>query len=820
MKKKHILKYISLFLCIGTLSYTIFSIFYNPSYVFYDTNLDKIIKNLQSFYKLPNYEKSLQKSQLIEKFYNQSSFKEPFLKYVYASLKCNNKTDNEINNYINNLINKMYKSNDYVNELFNLIADWNDIVNVLFNQKNDNATYLKTIFEDVLNNFFSVYYNPKETRPGNWWYWEIGIPKKIAIVLSFIPEIYSFNEYKLWTNTIIEFTNNYLKQNGGNLLDISIPRFIAFSLNKSINASKLIKYVFKNSLSLSFNFEHKNGTFYYDGSFLEHGSVPYFGGYGVVWLEGINEYKFILENTDYDLRKQNDFENFFKIIEVAIMPYMYDLAFSASLTGRGISREGYNEREKGNVILTKLLNFINIAPDKYKNRLINFILSNIDSDEAKKYISNELKEFEKNNKFQVINKREIPNNWNELHRFTNEPNIMFGVDNFNHNNKMWFAKNQDRYVVQKNNFSITIPLVSQRTMQSENMNNENFFWYYYANGNTMINKRNVKSYSWDYFLGIDPFKMPGTSSIYEFNNENMTLDQINANATKSRYLWKNVNKGYSNGITLDKYGFITSNISNYDEKLWTNKNYVIIDDAIFILGKVNKTKELDKDILTTVSNDNVKENISKESIVLNNKNIDKYTSNNIEYYILENLDAIKHQNIQRSVNNQTNNLSISPGISKFNFSEIYYNHSTNNNPLFCYIISPDKNTNVSKIISNLKYEINDNYSIIQYKNDLNKEYFFIQSKIKNQEIKINNSLKIQLNEETSCILEKSGNNYKMIISPNFNTKKYKFKLIGNIKVTNKNKNNEITNDKSSFLVDTRKITTDVLHNSWLEFIIN
>lgn len=784
-----------------------------------EDNVHKIIKNLQKFYSLPTYNETLlNKVNRIQSYYNSNNQQTPFLKYVYAVLKSNNKDDAEISNYINKLNNDKYVSTNYVNELYDLIKHIELFTSTLFYGKSTDYNNLKEILKEILDDFFANFYNPVKKRPGNWWYWEIAVPKRITQNFAFLKNIYSIKEYELWTNSILEYTSGYLSQYGGNLTDITIPRVISFVMNNSENElSNLIEYIFKMMFSNFLDANNKIGTFYEDGSFLEHGKIPYFAGYGEVWLRGVKDYKFILHESQYGLEYYRNFENFYKIIEVAIMPYMYDLSFTITLGGRGISRRGYNEKKKGNFILTLLLDFVDDAPLKYKDRLINFILDNISSPIAEKHISQELKKFKQVYKYQEIKSREVLNDWNELHRFTNDPNTLFGVDNFNKNNKMWFAKNQDRYVFQKDDFALVLPLISQRTMQSENMNGENFFWYYYSNGNTMINKKNKdNSYSWDYFLGVDPFKMPGTSSIYEFDNQNMTLDEIKKNETKSKYLWKNMNKGYSNGISLNEYGFVTSNIHNYDEKLWTNKNYIVIDDVIFVLGKVNKTTENNKQVLTTIANDWTQEEIKKETLSINGKEIDKLTSNEISYYVLENKEAITYQNIERVLNNQTNNISIPPGTTKFNFNEIFYDHSRHNNPLFSYIIAPNNKSDVKKIISNMNYEMNDDYSLIKYINESNKKYYFIHTKSKNQELNIDNRFKMQFDEEITCILEEDGNNYKMVISPNYDKKNYNFKIIGNFEILNKNKN-EITNNGAIVKVNTNNIKTDVLHNSWLEF---
>lgn len=804
---------------------------------------DIVLNNARNLTKPHSKFTSINKTNEIINYYNNYpntiNENEYFLRFVYSVQKLKSDiNDNDINNTINLIKNNVNDVNR-MTKIVELLIDIKLPINSLLYNKDDPEVHnnVKEVMKKVLDDFFTNYYYKDQSYIGNWWNYDIGVPRRLVPILPFLVSYYPFNDVLKWVDIILWHTRNYENWTGGNLLDYTYLRAMSFiAINQISKAKEIVDYtitkIFGGWKDVTYENIIENGySFYRDGSYLDHDDVPYFGGYGVVLLDGLDKLRHMFQNSIYEIQTNKNLENFYKIIETTIMPYFYDGVYSDSLGGRTITRSSYlSERKNGMKILSLVSNFVSPAPSEYKDRLINFVLNNLDSDVIEQYMDDNLKSFKNNYHEKVkIQNRNIKTTWEELNYFNNS-DVSFGYDAFINNNKMWFSKNQDRFSIQRDNFMMNISLSSTRTKNFEMINKENIFGYYFSNGRTLINNKNNESYDWEYNLGVDPFKIPGTSSVYEFDNQNMSNNDIESRFNDYYSIARKTNKGFSNGISLDGFGLISANISNYNEKyeLWTKKNYIVIDDVILVVGDVDKsniidtTKNTNLNVYTTIANEREDFLFTEKIVNINNKNYNKYSSKSKNsYYVLDNQESIVNVNKTRNMNNQTTNLTNKPGNTSFTFSELYFDHSKNNNKKFAYAIAPNEisEEKTLNVLNNIKYQIENNYIIIEYSKGDSK-YYFISTKENNQNITLDN-ISFIFENKTSFILEKNNNKFRMIMSPNENVENYKIKLNNNISNIIVKNNNEVQYLGGYITIDNKKNKfNDILHNSWIQFTLD
>lgn len=232
--------------------------------------------------------------------------------------------------------------------------------------------YKKNKTEELLNDitysldYFIKYYNGKENYVGNWWEYEIGIPKLLLEILIML-----FNE--LGITRVIEYSNilnfycadakyifyrrNYPNINRelatyANLADniyVAALKSILTNDRKQLND---LYYLISNCLDTV----NSDDGFYEDGSFIQHKNIAYNGSYGEVLLSSLTKVLTIFVNLKYNC--DGYFIKIRKHIVKSFLPFIFDGFIVDSVRGRAASRrhkDGYYSFEIINNCIQELL---------------------------------------------------------------------------------------------------------------------------------------------------------------------------------------------------------------------------------------------------------------------------------------------------------------------------------------------------------------------------------------------------------------------------------------------------------------------------------
>ncbi|CCM12033.1 polysaccharide lyase family 8 super-sandwich domain-containing protein [Helicobacter heilmannii] len=219
---------------------------------------------------------------------------------------------------------------------------------------------------------FSQYYGVGGLERGNWWPYEIGIPKALNAILAlahFLPkslqttllqaqEYYQPNpKYSGLSAGARASTNPESRESkGANRVDtafISLARGILKHNEKEVlQAIEAVKSASKIVAS-------GNG-FYADGSFIQHEHVPSNGSYGLVLLKGLAQFKATLAHTPLTKQRLIDPALYASVLKG--YPYLLiQGGINASVCGRGISRDQESDFTRGQILLKALQGFNNPA---------------------------------------------------------------------------------------------------------------------------------------------------------------------------------------------------------------------------------------------------------------------------------------------------------------------------------------------------------------------------------------------------------------------------------------------------------------------------
>ncbi|MEV4456951.1 polysaccharide lyase 8 family protein [Microbispora sp. NPDC049633] len=206
-------------------------------------------------------------------------------------------------------------------------------------------------------------------QTGNWWDWQIGTPRALldAAVLAaphltgaqgaalceavdgFVPE-----------SRLDDYEGNSTGANRVDLCTVTLLRAIA-------GADPGRAALAAAALSPVFPYVTEGDGFYRDGSFVQHGSVPYQGGYGAVLLTGLATLFAVLRGTPWEIADPAA-RTVFDAVDRAFAPFVHDGACMDLVRGRGVDRRPFGDHRRGREIAAAVLLLAETAPEAERAR--------------------------------------------------------------------------------------------------------------------------------------------------------------------------------------------------------------------------------------------------------------------------------------------------------------------------------------------------------------------------------------------------------------------------------------------------------------------
>ncbi len=455
----------------------------------------------------------------------------------------------------------------------NMIASFNYIktMALAYNSFDELATDIMR--DDILYGLdfmLKDYYAIGKASTGNWYEWEIAVPKSLYDTLS-LMEDHITERQQAQFDTIVKMANDATRwfvpdpnwqhygegatrepmaAEGANKVDLSLVVLMrgAFEQNDAD-----IKMAIDALPTVLAPVTTANG-FYDDGSFIQHANIPYIGTYGVTLLSGIGKVMNAITDTGIDLsdaRYQTINEYLFSAVE----PFMYEGKMMDAVSGRAIARGWVQNHAEGRSALNALLSFYDSRDAETQARLGALIKSHLALDPDTYFATT-----------------------GDLNLLSVADRIMTDADlkpqaaapgNF-----MFY--NQDRVVHRGNNYALSLSLHSDRIGNYECLTttDENLKGWYTGDGMTYLYDADRHQYT-DWYALVDKRYLPGTTT------DGATLPDCGGRRqydnTKKDMTWVG---GASNG-DIGLYG---ANFYNHNNSLRVKKSYFMFDDEIVALG--------------------------------------------------------------------------------------------------------------------------------------------------------------------------------------------------------------------------------------------
>lgn len=419
---------------------------------------------------------------------------------------------------------------------------------------------LLTIAKEVLKNNYESYYNMESVEHTNWWQWEIGYPLLLNDILilfykglerSFIKKILDVTSYFLPDEKYLG--NNPVaihpggsplrRATGGNLIDTCKILFLRGAILKDMDMCQKAVESISETLEI---IDEKNvetisnrDGFYADGSFIQHGFIPYAGTYGNVLLLGIAE---IIYLVNRELREKIDTKKICERVYASFEPLFFKGAMTDIVNGRAITRAG-NDHQIGHEVINSILLLAGGVEEREGIKLLEIAKRELVLDEFYSYKKNEKRAI-----FYNLSKEVLKNSKIKVKNYSSE------VKCFNE---------MDRVFYRNKNFAIGIAMHSKNIGTFESFNGENTRGWFTGDGAVYIYSRGDEYI--DYWKGVDFNYIPGTTEI------KMDMDSIKNMESSLENMPKNsVAEGYGN----EDSGVAYMEFINWNGKLTSRKNYI------------------------------------------------------------------------------------------------------------------------------------------------------------------------------------------------------------------------------------------------------
>lgn len=373
--------------------------------------------------------------------------------------------------------------------------------------QNKDSSLKQTVLQEF-KKLIKQEYQGTSNYKGNWWVYEIGIPRcinEILVVLfnSFskeeIFEYMAIENFYLPTPEYEYYRRNYPNINRittsyANLADTI---YICLLRNILIQNKKEIERLYSLIPSL-FQIKEEGNGFRRDGGFVFHDNIPYTASYGEVLLSSVAK---ILEVYHLMQKDCSEYcEKLYPILEKSYMPFLYHHHALNCVRGRACSRTK-GEKYSFEIIMKsfrKLVKFFS------KDGFIDYIL-----------------------------------NEEEFHFYTP---------------KAFVFNSMDRYIKRSSNYLLAISSCSKNIANYESINGENLLGYYQANFTfDLYYNKDIEND----VLQIHPLYRNGSTNVLQPEAANQTMEnQITSGVSMDKVLntcfhQNNAVKGYFSKFVLE-----------------------------------------------------------------------------------------------------------------------------------------------------------------------------------------------------------------------------------------------------------------------------
>ncbi|AVM69531.1 hypothetical protein C3V36_09935 [Lachnospiraceae bacterium oral taxon 500] len=492
-----------------------------------------------------------------------------------------------------------------------------------YGSKYENDAQLYQTIKDGLELLYRVRYNPFTRENGNWWQWEIGVPKALGEMIATMYSDLAPEVRMNYLNAIFRFQPNpeksYYNRNSENPKE-ALPMQISVGANRvdtcigdlllgiSAKNPDLIRHSVEALHDVYQYVDHGDG-FYRDGSFVQHNNIAYTTAYGMVLISGLTDLNQKLKASRWQITDP-DYQNVYAWLENSFIPMVYDGQAFPVTAGRSLSRQ-QGKTEKGS-------NY----SDGYKiARMLYAAAQDAPEGKAEQWRSLARRYMEKNSFYDVRANATNPTMLKEYEDLQQnaamaEPYIGSHV----------FA-NMDRVIHHRGNYAVALAMYSSRVQNFEMMNGENLKGWNQGNGALYLLNADCGQYDDSYWPTVNPLR-PAGATIDVVTR--LSVDHKEEFTMKSDFVGGVSLDGLYSAAAMDLAEPVRRNVTAYKTDLKAKKSWFFFDDEIIALGS-GITSGDDRQIETIVENRMIRKDGSNQVLINGQPVLDTYPAAQEEF---------------------------------------------------------------------------------------------------------------------------------------------------------------------------------------------
>ncbi|MDN5726400.1 MAG: hypothetical protein L0G99_10800, partial [Propionibacteriales bacterium] len=222
------------------------------------------------------------------------------------------------------------------------------------------------------------WYHPGVKPRGNWWFWEIGVPRQVGDLYVLAHAAQTDEDRAAASAAVRRFTPdpNFRGQGknpetGGNRADKALACALrgiidrrADELAMARDALSDVKGGGKASL---FSTVTSGSGFHPDGSYIDHQYLPYVGTYGNVALSGVGKLFTLVADTTWQVTDPNH-TRLLDAVERSFAPFIWRGQMLDTVRGRAVSRENEPGAKNAFAVAHSALLLATRVPELYRGR--------------------------------------------------------------------------------------------------------------------------------------------------------------------------------------------------------------------------------------------------------------------------------------------------------------------------------------------------------------------------------------------------------------------------------------------------------------------
>ncbi|GAA1730526.1 polysaccharide lyase 8 family protein [Isoptericola hypogeus] len=409
------------------------------------------------------------------------------------------------------------------------------------------------------------WYNLTIRKSGNWWFWEIGVPRTLGDLSVLLDPLLSAEDRAAAVAAVRRFTPNpnyrgtsTSPETGGNRADKALACLLrgitARDEADMVLARDALSDVVGGGQRSLFRHVTSGNGFYADGSYIDHSYLPYVGTYGNVALSGVARSLMLVAGSPWDVTDP-DVTTVLDAPDRSFAPFVWNGRMMETVRGRAVSREREHDFDDGFTTVSSLLLLATQLDAPYRDAYQSL---------AKGWMSRCTQDYAATATISDLS-RALPLLADDTVAGTPEPegHRQFGT--------------QERMVHRGHGWAYTVATSSSRIGRYEWGNDENNLGWHQGDGAAYLYVDGDQGqFSDDYWPTVDPYRLPGTTA---------SLAPRQSGASGAGTGIPRAQNAWGGGVGLaGRWGTAGMDLTNSLGNLRARKSWFLLDDAVVALG--------------------------------------------------------------------------------------------------------------------------------------------------------------------------------------------------------------------------------------------